>query len=186
MRSSLRGGLAVLTLAGVVAVFVAACSPPAAAPPPTTTTTTTVVGPPTCNPASLSANTITIVPNPVVSTPNQNPINVDLCYNSAASVGKRTFAYECKKNPSDPTFAVFSDCSALTELTWNSSTSQTGEHQFQLFRGAEPSGDSLWGCVKAGDTLPAGYTAYTTCYVRFTDDTPGNNTDQLSVPFTFS
>ncbi len=154
-----------------------------------TTTTTTLASTTTTTLAPCTATGVT--PNPIptngASASTGATINVSLCY-AGLPANKRLFITECNESTSTLGFDPFENCSNLSEVTVNPSDDATGTGRvtFPAFYGPEPSGDDSWGCFRAGDTAPAGITKNTTCYVRITDDTETNLTDQQSVAVTFS
>jgi hypothetical protein len=103
--------------------------------------------------------------------------------------GRRIFITQCKKIPSDPTFVFAIDCSNISEVTLNPDQNVGGHGQtteFSAFHGTEPTGDESWGCFAPGETPPAGITAITTCYVRVTQDSEQNTSDQQFTPLSFT
>lgn len=130
---------------------------------------------------------VSITPNPIPVSPGQTSADVTLNY-SGLPAFKRLFVLQCFKPHSDPTFSYLSDCSNLSEITVNPVDNPTGNGALTIpvFRGPEPSTDVDWGCFAEGDTVPSGYTRYTTCYLRITADTASNNIDAQSVAFTFT
>jgi hypothetical protein len=159
------------------------------------TTTTTIPAGPACTP-SAAGPVLTVAPSsgpdstltvaPALNGADFTYGNVDLCWNLASSVGHRTFFLQCKKDPADPTFNYAIDCSNLSEITPNPLTDAFGTTPFQVFRGLEPSGDESWGCYAPGDVAPAGVTKYTDCWIRFTQGTENNTTDQVGVKIHFA
>jgi hypothetical protein len=127
-----------------------------------------------------------ITPNPIPVSPGQQFATVTFTY-SGLPANKRLFITQCRKPHSDPTFNPFNDCSNLSEITINPVDNPTGSGTYavDVFRGAEPSTDVLWGCFAPGDSTPAGYERYDTCYLRITADTQANNIDAQSSAFTF-
>jgi hypothetical protein len=134
-------------------------------------------------PALAAASTI--APNPVTVAASDTTKTVTVTY-SGIPANKRLFLTVCYLPTTDSHFDPFASCSNLSEVTVNPSDNPgSGTVQFAVFHGAEPSGDDSWGCFGSGETAPAGITKNTTCYVRITDDSEINLTDQQSIPFTF-
>ena len=126
----------------------------------------------------------TVSPNPVPVSSGQLSVNVSVGWTQPAN--KRIFITQCYENSSSPTFDYNVSCSNDSELPINPANVTSGTTSFPLFRGQEPTGDIKWGCFAPGDTAPAGITKYTTCYIRVTNDTESNLTDQQFTSFTFS
>ena len=137
-------------------------------------------------PAS-AAGTGTISPNPVAVTGGQPSATVTVNWSGLQNPGHKLFITQCKKIESDPTFDYANDCSNLSEILVNASANPGGaaSKAFSVFRGENPDGDSGWGCFASGDTIPAGVTSFTTCYVRVTEDAESNTSTDFSIPFTF-
>ena len=137
-------------------------------------------------PAS-AAGTGTISPNPVAVTGGQTSATVTVNWSGLQNPGHTLFITQCKKIESDPTFDFAADCSNLSEVPVNASANPGGaaSKSFSVFRGENPDGDSGWGCYATGDTIPAGITSYTNCFVRVTEDAESNTSTDFSIPFTF-
>ena len=138
-------------------------------------------------PAS-AAGTGTVSPNPVSVTGGQTSATVTVNWSGLQNPGHKLFITQCKKIESDPTFSFATDCSNLSEVPINASANPGGASSstFSVFRGENPDGDSGWGCFAAGDTIPAGVTSFTTCYIRVTEDAESNTSTDFSIPFTFA
>lgn len=163
-------------------------SSPSARPTPTTTVATTpaALSPSTTIDSTCAAESIKLEPTPIPVTKDATSVAVNLCFNQASSRGKRTFALQCRSDPTAPEFDAGLQCSNLSEVTWNSVESNTANVSFPVFHGREPSGDSSWGCFAPGEKPPAGVTAVPTCFIRFTNDSESNTADVLSVPIEFA
>jgi hypothetical protein len=136
-------------------------------------------------PALAGATTATISPNPIKLGASDTSANVTVSWTGLPTT-TRVFITECFKPVTDPTFDPFASCSNVSEVTVNPlSNPGTGSVAFAAFKGAEPSGDDSWGCFAAGETPPAGIQAFNTCYIRVTDTSETNLTDQTSTAFTF-
>jgi hypothetical protein len=141
---------------------------------PTTTTTTTIpTGP------------VALVPNPIAIATVGGTANGTVYWNGQAP-NKLMFISLCVKSISDATFSAALDCAPLSELNPNGTPSGSGSATFEVFRGAEPSGDLNWGCFAAGDTAPAGITKATTCYVRVTNNNVNNKDAAVEQAFTIT
>ncbi len=139
---------------------------------------TTMVG------TSGAAGTVTVTPNPVPVTANQNDAVVTVNWTGQAA-NTLMFLEVCGKSINDATFNVALDCSTLSELTPNGTANGSGTIQMTVFRGEAPEGDLGWGCFAPGDTAPQGVTKYTTCYVRVTNNSKNNKLDAAEQAFTF-
>ena len=149
----------------------------------TTTTTTTTTVPPTTTTTIPAAGNGILPGSPVSIVGNPGTKSVTAYWNGLGGSTGLVFLYQCKKSIADPTFNVAFDCSALSEKL---SSGANGSKAFPVFRGLEPSGDETWGCYAAGDTVPAGITKNTTCYVRITSGVASNNDNDVEVPFTIT
>lgn len=142
---------------------------------PSTTTTTTLVPP---------AESPKIVPNPVPVSATDTEKTVTVYWNGQAA-NKRGFIHMCRKPQSDPTFNYLSDCSNYSEVTVNPVDQPGfGSTSFVVYHNNDTD-EAGWSCNAPGVTPALGVTAYTTCWVRFTNDTANNNVDAQSQPFTF-
>jgi hypothetical protein len=140
------------------------------------------------NTVTLGGGNVVHVP---VGWPHADANLIDVCWNFgtfAAGTTHAAYLDECKKDPADPLFNVFSDCSGVNEWNINPNANPGSGHVlFDFFRGANPDG-SLWGIFHLGDST-AGIPAtgqYTQGWLRVTLDTPSNNGQAISVPFTFA
>jgi len=149
-------------------------------------TPTQAVSPSTTVFVSCGDNSLAIDPDPIPVAAATTRVDVSLCWNSAAAAGKRTFVTQCRSDPAAANFDFATECSGLSEITWNPIQASTAFQSFSVFVGTEPSGDSTWGCFPAGVQPPAGVTAAKQCYLRFTSDTESNNASALSIPITFT
>ena len=190
------------TLLAISTLALGACFSPPVTPPATTTTTaaptTTTSTSTTSTSTTTSTTTTTVAPLPTITVPSSTPIALtvhagapyayaNIAYSMAASANKRLFIYVCKEDASSPTFNYNSSCSNDSELTVNPSSATSGTiAAYPIFHGPEPTGDIKWGIYGSGETAGAGYTKYTTGYIRFTVDSPSNVTDQVFAPFTFN
>jgi hypothetical protein len=193
-RLSARGLAPGIFAVVAIAAIIAACAPPPAGPPPDTTTSTTGVTTttiadtvPDC--AIGAVGTVVIGEEPInVPTGFLAGVNnVEVCYNfGSAGEFRPVFIEQCWAPASTPGFNVSINCYKSGEISINPAANPTGagKTEFRIFRGAEPSGDSDWGCFAPGDTVPPGITPYYTCHVRVTVDSFLNNSEALSVPFT--
>lgn len=141
-------------------------------------------------PALAAAATVLTIDNatvPIPSAADNNLATVNLTY-SGLPTGKRLFFEQCFLPTTDPTFDPTASCSLFSEVTTDpgANTTGSGTLAFQVFHGKEPSGDDRWGCYATNETPPANVTAYNTCYIRVTDDSEANTTDQKSVAFSFA
>jgi hypothetical protein len=134
--------------------------------------------------SSGAAGTFTITPSAVPVTANQKTATVTASWTGQAT-NTLMFLRVCKKSIADPSFDSGFDCSLLSEQTPNGTADGARTIQQDVFRSENPDGDSGWGCFAPGDTPPAGITKYTTCYVRLTSGSIGNNADDIEQPFTF-
>jgi len=141
-----------------------------------------------------AAATIGVTPsNPVPVSAGQTEVPITVSWSGLPTspslpFGRRVFVLQCKKAPSDPTFVYAADCSNLSEMTLNpeQNPAGSGSAPYTAFHGVEPSGDESWGCFAQGETPPAGITAYTTCYLRVTQDAQSNIADVQFTPLTFT
>lgn len=192
---------ALLAVVLAVSALAVACGSPAGPPAATTTTiagSTTTAGPTTTvAPTTTTIPALTCAPGTLVANPNPIPVGtipaagflmktIETCFNSAASIDKPTYIYQCYRGGADPLFDPISSCSNLSEFRSNPNASPTQTNPYTVFYGTETTGDESWGCFKPGDTAPAGITKYTTCYLRFVPNQVLNTTDHLFVPITFS
>jgi len=141
-------------------------------------------------PALAAAATVISIDNAVVPIPSadaNNLANVNITY-SGLPVGKRLFFEQCFLPTTDPTFDPTASCSLFSEVTTDpgANTTGAGTLSFPVFHGKEPSGDDRWGCYATDETAPANVTGYNTCFIRVTDDSEANTTDQKSVAFGFA
>jgi len=158
------------------------------------TTTTTVPPAPACTPSATAAPLVvqpSTAPDVTITAPAPGSGfsfgYVDVCFNSAASAGKRGFLLQCKKDPFAVGFNYAADCSNLSENTFNPLATDFGVvEDFAVFRGVETSGDESWGCYAPGDTAPSGITKYTDCWIRYTNNTQSNYADQQAVKIHFA
>lgn len=132
---------------------------------------------------AAAAGATVVIPNPISVSAGQTSVTINVTAASQPS-NKPLLVTQCKKSSADPTFNFGIDCSNLSEIVYNSGTPQPLE--FIAFHGAEPSGDTDWGCFAPGETPPAGITAVTTCYIRVTNNAESNATDQEFTPMTFA
>lgn len=92
----------------------------------------------------------------------------------------------CRRSIEDPRFREGLDCSLLSEVASNGTSSGSGWLDVPVFRGPEPGGDGAWGCFAPGDPVPAGIEPHTTCWVRITNNVGANTRDDREVPFTLT
>jgi len=134
------------------------------------------------------AGAVAIVPtaNPI-SVPTLNgSSNVRVYWNGQAP-NKLIFINVCKKSTIDPTFDYSQDCGPYTEVLGTATASGSGYYDFvNIKRGPEDSGDLKWGLFAAGDTAPAGYTKFTTGYIRVTSDSIFNTDFDQELAFTIT
>lgn len=135
--------------------------------------------------SSGAAGTITITPNPVTVTPDQQTATVTANW-SGQSPNKLLFFRVCKKSITDASFSVSIDCSSLSEVNLNGTADGSGTAQIDVFRGENPDGDTGWGCFAEGDTPPQGIEKFTTCYVRLTNNVITNKDEAVEQAFTFT
>ena len=138
---------------------------------------------------SMAGASVSIPQNPIPVSSGAPTVTVNVSYSfGAGGALKPLFFHQCRKDPNDPTFNFAADCSGLSQIQVNGTSNPTGDGSlaYELFRGDEPSGDANWGCYAAGDTPSAGYTKLTTCWIRVTTDSPSNNAQAQSIPFTFT
>ena len=187
-------GMAAFALA--IGVFAVACAPPPAAPPPgpTTTSTSTTTIPdavPDCTPGAVG--TVTLGENPVdvdYGFPQGDVNRVAVCWNfGAAGQMRAVFIEQCYRPADAPSFNVSSDCYKIGEININPTSNPTGSGNldFRIFRGAEPSGDDDWGLFATGDPIPPQtLRPFYTGYIRVTLDSFANNADAKSTSFTYA
>ena len=142
-------------------------------------------------PAGATVGVTPSNPVPVSAGQATAPITVSwsgLPTSQASPFGRRVFITQCKKSPGDPTFNFTVDCSNLSEKTLNpeENPAGSGSTSYDAFHGLEPSGDESWGCYAPNETPPAGITAYTTCYIRVTQDAQSNLGDQQFTTLSFA
>jgi hypothetical protein len=162
----------------------------------TEATTTTTEAPTTTTTSTTTSTTTTTIPQvpsinvpgtPIAVTVAENPGVANVTVNWTGQTPNRLmFVSLCVKSNSDATFTSALDCAPLSELNPNGTASGNGSVTFEVFRGAEPSGDLNWGCFAAGDTAPAGILKATTCYVRVTNTSVGNKDAAVETAFTIN
>jgi len=151
----------------------------------TTSTTTTTVAPTTTTTTTIPTGPVALVPNPIAIATVGGTANGTVYWNGQTP-NKLMFISLCVKSISDATFSAALDCAPLSELNPNGTPSGNGSVTFEVFRGAEPSGDLNWGCFAAGDVAPAGITKATTCYVRVTNNNVNNKDAAVEQAFTIT
>lgn len=134
--------------------------------------------------AGAAGASVVVTPNPIPVADNQTSVTTTVNF-AQPPANQNTFVMQCKKDPADATFDAITDCSNFTTIQLNPNPASLSL-QFSVFRGLEPSGDQLWGCFKAGDSVPAGVDAYNQCWIRVAYNTVTNNGNDEFVPFTFS
>jgi len=176
-------GLAIVL--GLVCALGVACTPTTATPEPTTTTTTST----TSTTSTTTSTTTTLPPEPSSVTPNPIPVPASP-QSGAATVtvhfagllpGFNVYVEQCRAYTS-----LGLDCSAYDPqvVLAGANTTGSGTLSFDLFRGAEPDARP-WGCFAPTDSPISGVEFDTTCYLRITDISAGNDAHQQLLPFTF-
>ena len=134
--------------------------------------------------AGAAGASVVVTPNPIPVADNQSAVTTTVNF-AQPPANQYTFISQCKLDPADANFDATVDCSNYTTIQLNPNpTSLT--YQFSVFRGVEPSGDQTWGCFKPGETVPAGITGYTQCWIRVAYNTVTNNGNDEFTPFTFT
>jgi len=145
----------------------------------------------TAAPAVAAGSGSTNPASPIPVTPTTTDVSVTVNW-AGMPANEMLFITQCRRDVADAEFDPFADCAlASTQITVNpSSNPGSGSKAFTLFHGAEPSGDSDWGCFNTQnggeDTVPAYITdPHETCYIRVTAGSQDNTTDDFVIPVTF-
>jgi hypothetical protein len=122
--------------------------------------------------------------------PNSNLSNGDistLTY-SGYPAGQLMYALQCDNNTTNnPNLDITRDCDPLSLNTDSTSDANgSGSIDFSVFVGKPLQPNLKWVCQAASDPVPpGGFTAFSTCYIRLTDNQATNVTDAVFQPITF-
>jgi PKD repeat protein len=122
--------------------------------------------------------------SPVVQLPGVNTSQPIRVWYEGQRPGSAVIAKVCRRSIDDPRFREDIDCSLLSEVVINGTSSGAGWLDVPVFRGPELGGDGAWGCFAAGDAPSAGVEKLTTCYIRITNNVGSNTRDDREVAFT--
>jgi hypothetical protein len=136
-----------------------------------------------------AAGTATVTPNPITVSQGQTSATVTVDYNFGAA-NTAVFIDICRKPKSDPTFDYTLDCDSGSANAYNGSANGGGSKQYDVFVGHTVGWDLFasgkWGCYPTTGDYEAGFDGFTTCYIRVTQGSVDNQTDAVTVPYTFS
>lgn len=124
------------------------------------------------------------IESPVVQLPGVNTTQPVRVWYEGQRPGAAIMAKVCRRSIEDPAFREGTDCSLLTEVVTNGTSSGSGWLDVPVFRGPELGGDGAWGCFAPGDPAPAGVERLTTCFIRITNNVGSNTRDDREVAFT--
>jgi hypothetical protein len=122
--------------------------------------------------------------------PNSNLSNGDIVSLtfSGYPASQLMFAVQCNNNTTNnPNLDITRDCDPLSlNSEFHSDANGAGViDDFGVFTGKPTQPNLPWVCQAASDPVPPGFTAYSTCYIRLTDNQNNNNTDAVFKPITF-
>jgi hypothetical protein len=98
------------------------------------------------------------------------------------------YVYVCNDTDANPLFDYASNCETLSELPDETPNGSTLAYTFPVYD--VDAVNSPWLCAAPGSAVKSlggvNYTNYSTCYIRVTQGTPGNLTEDFFAPITFT